>query len=226
MAKSKPGKRASGRRQGALIEVLNGGSLREGAHAYKKDLILRTACEAFYEHGYHDTTVDMVTEKLSGTKAIFYYYYPDKRAVLEEIFRRALSEAIAVGQHAISTSRSPQDALEKFARDYTLWLIDNQRMVDVFWREERTISKEVRAEIAIQQKRIDDMIAKVLKEGISAGQFDVHDVRTASRAIMGMITFVHTWWRPERRLSREEAGDYFAALALRLAGAKMAQAGS
>ncbi|MBT2304848.1 SDR family oxidoreductase [Variovorax paradoxus] len=68
-------------------------SMREEVAAYRKDLIVRAASDAFFEHGYYDCTVDMIAERLSGTKAIVYYYFADKHAILEEIYPRAMAEA-------------------------------------------------------------------------------------------------------------------------------------
>jgi len=190
--------------------------MREEVSAYKKDLILRAACETFYEFGYHDTTVDMLTARLSGTKAIFYYYYPDKRAVLDELFRRTYASALEVLETAIREGGTPSQTLDRFVRRYTQWVIDNQRFVAVFWREERTTSSEVRTEIAHQQKRFDDGVASIIRKGVAAGEFESSDPQSTSRAISGMLSFLYTWWRDGRRLSREGAADYHAELVLRM----------
>lgn len=192
-------------------------AMRDEVNAYKKELILRAAVDTFYEHGYHDTTVDMLAERLDGTKAIFYYYYTDKRAVLEEIYRRSLSTAQEVVQKAIDSGGTPTRMLEMFARQYTEWVIDHQRLVGVFWREERTLSREVRQEVAAEQKKFDDLLARIIKDGVTAGEFRVEDPKTTSRAISGMISFVYTWWRPDHRLGREAAAKYYSELALRIA---------
>jgi AcrR family transcriptional regulator len=196
------------------------GGMREEVNAYKKELILRAACETFYEHGYHDTTVDMLAEKLSGTKAIFYYYYADKHTVLEEIFKRAMANAIAVVQRAVSGGGSPAAVLNAFARSYTLWVIDNQLLVGVFWREVRSLSAGARAAVAVEQKKFDNMVAGIIKDGIASGNFAVSDEKTASRAISGMISAIYTWWRPGGRMSRDDTADYYAALALRLVSSR------
>jgi AcrR family transcriptional regulator len=193
--------------------------MRDEVNAYKKELILRAAAETFYERGYHETTVDILTEKLSGTKAIFYYYYTDKHAVLEEIYRRSLTTAQAVVQRAIDEGGSPVVMLSSFARYYAQWVIDNQLIVGVFWREERSLSQEARAAVAVEQKKFDDMVAGIIKEGIASGEFAADDVRMASRAISGMISFTYTWWRGDRRLNRDDAANYYADMALRMAGA-------
>lgn len=190
--------------------------MREEVSAYKKGLILRAACETFYEFGYHDTTVDMLTARLSGTKAIFYYYYPDKRAVLDELFRRTYASALDVLETAIREGGAPSQTLERFVRRYTQWVIDNQRFVAVFWREERTTSRQLRTEIAHQQKRFDDGVASIIRKGVAAGEFESSDPQSTSRAISGMLSFLYTWWRDGRRMTREAAADYHAELVLRM----------
>ena len=193
-------------------------SIRQKVNAYKKELIFQAACETFYESGYHETTVDMITERVSGSKAIFYYNYADKHAVLEAIYKKSLTAAQAVIQAAMDAGGTPTIMLSTFARHYAEWVIDNQLMVGVFWREERCLSKEARAAVAVEQKRFDDMLARIINSGAVSGDFSVDDVQTTSRAISGMISFTYTWWRSGRRLSRHDAADYYARMALRLAG--------
>lgn len=199
-------------------EERTGGGMREEVAAYRRDLILNAAITIFYEHGYHESTVDMLAEQLSGSKAIVYYHFPDKQAILEEIFRRALTAAQALIQRAIDTPGAPPDRLIAFARNYAEWVIDNQLTVGIFWREERSLSKSARAAVAVEQKKMDDMVARIIREGVASGHFTVIDINATARSISGVISFLYTWWRPEKRLSRTAAGDYYADLALRMAG--------
>jgi AcrR family transcriptional regulator len=193
-------------------------SMREEVAAYRKDLIVRAASDAFFEHGYHDCTVDMIAERLSGTKAIVYYYFADKHAILEEIYARALAEAQALILQAMEEGGDAQEKLAAFARFYAAWVIDNQRVVGIFWREERSLSSDARAAVAREQKKIDDLVAQIIREGLAEGQFRVQDVQTTARAISGMISFTFTWWRNDRRLSRDEAAEFYARMALRIVG--------
>jgi len=193
-------------------------SMREEVTAYRKDLIVRAACDAFFEHGYHDCTVDMIAERLSGTKAIVYYYFPDKHSILAEIYARALAEAQALIRQAMEEGKDAAGKLAAFARLYALWVIDNQRVVGIFWREERSLSPQARSAVAVEQKKMDDLVAQIIREGVAKGHFRVQDVQTTARAISGMVSFTYTWWRDDRRLSREDAAECYADMALRLAG--------
>jgi AcrR family transcriptional regulator len=218
-------KRAPNKRQRSASQAaVNGGgvtaNMREEVAAYRKDLILRAAVDAFFEHGYHDCTVDMIAERLSGTKAIVYYYFADKHSILQEIYRRALETALDLYRKAAEENKDPVSRLAGIARYYAQWVIENQRVVGVIWREERALSADARAAVVAERKRMDDLISVVIRDGVSKGVFDVVDPGTTARAIEGMITFTWSWWRSDRRLSREETADYYARMALRLAGAR------
>ncbi|MBT2304849.1 hypothetical protein J7E70_31005 [Variovorax paradoxus] len=63
-----------------------------------------------------------------------------------------------------------------------------------------------------------DLVARIIREGVAQGSFQVQDVQTTARAISGMISFTFTWWRHDRRLSRDEAADFYAEMALRAVG--------
>lgn len=200
--------------------------MRDEVTAYRKDLIVRAASEAFFDHGYHECTVDMIAERLSGTKAIVYYYFDDKRSILEEIFRRALSEAQELIRKAIDQGSDPRGKLAAFARLYAGWVVDNQRVVGVIWSEERCLSPEGREAVALGRRTMDDLVALIIREGVSKGQFRVEDVRTTARAISGMISYTYSWWRSDRRVSRENIADYYAGVALRIVGASDPDSGT
>jgi AcrR family transcriptional regulator len=190
-------------------------SMREEVTAYRKDLIVRAAGDAFFEHGYHDCTVDMIAERLSGTKAIVYYYFADKHAILQEIYNRALAQAQALIVDATKSSDDARVQLANFARAYAGWVIDNQREVGIFWREERALTTEARAAVAREQKKMDALVAQIIQTGVAQRHFRAEDVQTTARIIFGMISFIFTWWRNDRRMSREEACDFYAQAALR-----------
>jgi len=194
-------------------------SMRDEVTAYRKDLIVRAASDAFFEHGYYDCSVDMIAQKLSGTKAIVYYYFDDKRSILEAIFRRALGEAQELIRQAIDQGSDPRTKLAAFARLYAAWVVDNQKVVGVIWREERSLTAKGREAVALERRAIDDLVTIIIREGVSKGQFQVVDIRTTARTIAGMISFTYSWWRNDRRLSRENIANFYASTALRIVGA-------
>lgn len=193
-------------------------SLRDEVVAYRRERILQAACDAFFEHGYHECTVDMIAERLSGSKAIVYYYFSDKHSILFEIYSRALEDAQALVRKAATENTGSTERLAAIARAYAQWVLEHARTVGVYWREVQSLSEEARSAVFAEQKKLDEIVAGVIREGVKDGSFKVSDEHMTARAITGMITFTYTWWRDDKRLTREQAADAYADMALRLAG--------
>lgn len=193
-------------------------SMRENVKELKRKMLLEAAYRLFSEHGYHDTSVDMITKEVGGSKAIFYYQYKDKHSILEAIFEHAFQSALATVERAIAAADNPKEALEEIARDYTRWVIENQVLVSVIWREANRLEPNRRKHMADKQRAIHARVAEVIEEGVAQGMFHSQDTLTTARAILGMISFIYTWWRDNQRLSRSKAAEQYAQAALRIAG--------
>lgn len=193
-------------------------SMRENVKELKRQMLLEAAYKLFSEHGYNETSVDMITKEVGGTKAIFYYQYPDKHSILEAIFEHAFQSALATVERAIEAGGNPKEALEEIARDYTRWVIENQVLVSVIWREANRLDPKTRDRMAAKQKSIHARVSAVIADGVEAGVFQSDDPMTTARAVLGMISFIYTWWRDNQRLSRSKAAEEYAKAALRIAG--------
>lgn len=195
-----------------------GASLRDEVVAFRKGRILQAACDAFYEHGYHECTVDMIADRLSGTKAIVYYYFPDKHSILYGIYCHVLEEIQALLKEAAAASEQPDAKLMAVVRAYARWVMDNHRFAAVYWREVQTLSAEARLVVAAEQKVIDSLVVQIVHEGVASKVFQVPDVHTSARAIAGMIAFIYTGCVDGKHFSHDEAADAYAQIALRIAG--------
>ena len=56
----------------------------------RRNVFLDTAAELFEERGYASTSVSDITDALGLSKAIFYYYWKNKKEILLEIHSRAV----------------------------------------------------------------------------------------------------------------------------------------
>lgn len=182
-------------------------------------MLLEAATEVFYQYGYNDATVDMIASTLGSTKAVFYYHYSDKQSVLNGIFDNAMSAAIQVVQDAIERGGPPHVKLAGIVRNYTSWVIANRTTVGVFWREVRSLSDESRVRLDVRRQELAGMIKSVIIEGMEKGDFEAEDAASAARMILGMTSFLYTWWRENKRFNSEETARQMSDAALRIVGA-------
>ena len=52
-----------------------------------RELLLRTASHLFGTQGYSDTTITDICSKAALTKGAFFHYFPNKKAIFEEIWK-------------------------------------------------------------------------------------------------------------------------------------------
>lgn len=184
----------------------------------RKELILEHAERLFYERGYRGTSMDAVAEALLVTKPVLYAVYDRKLDILIDISLRALKRSIDALQQAHQAGGTRTDQLRLFAHRFTDAVIRHQAGSAVFFREEAFIPPEATREINQLKGRFDADLAALIEAGVAAGEFKVDDVRSASLAIGGMISWIYVWYRPDGRLTPEAIGDRMASYTLRLVG--------
>src|SRR5690606_28289621 len=94
------------------------GDDRADLHARKKRLILETAARAFADHGYHETTIASIADKLEITKPTVYYYVKNKDDILFEIAKAALADLEESIQASCDAGASPRDRLLAICKAY------------------------------------------------------------------------------------------------------------
>jgi AcrR family transcriptional regulator len=194
--------------------------MRPDVRRRKQNMLVDAACRLFSDQGYNETSVEMITAQLGSTKAVFYYQFADKHAILEAIFDRAIKAVDDLAQEALDSTAPADETLAALAHSYTKWVIDNQVLVGVIWREVSRLTPESRRRMAVRQKHIRDKVTELIRRGREQGVFDVEDDLATSLSILGSISFMHTWWRKGKKMDREAAAKQFAKTALRIAGVR------
>lgn len=194
-------------------------ALRRDIKRNKQERILGEAERLFYERGFRGTTMDAIADAIDVTKPFVYEIYVHKIDILVAICLRIVNFSLATIQEARQAGGSPEEQLVRFARRYTQIVIANQAGVAVFFREEATIPPAVTLELNLVKGRFDDELSALLAEGVSTGSFKVADVRMATLAIGGMMSWVYIWYRDKGRLTPESIADHMADYVLGLVGA-------
>ena len=199
-------------------------TLRDELRNFKRERILEEAQRLFYERGYRGTSLDAVAEALDMTKPFVYAVYARKVDILVEISVRTLQRSLDTLRESRAAGGPPTAQLHRFAMRFTEVVIRHQAGSAVFFREEASIPAEATRRINRLKGEFDDELASLLEQGNASGEFHVEDVRTATLAIGGMISWIYLWFRSGGRLSPAVIGEHMAQYALRIAGAPAAAA--
>jgi len=82
-----------------------------------RDELLQRCASTFKRHGYHGTTMDLLSAACGLTKASFYHHYPNKESLLKDVLEWT-HERLRKGlfQLARDDTLPPRERLEKIAR--------------------------------------------------------------------------------------------------------------
>ena len=99
-------------------------------------------------------------------------------------------------------------------RAYVEYIVANRSEALVAHTEVRYLDEEHRKRLVVARDRIDDMLQKILAEGVATGAFSTPYPREVTRAILTMCAGVAQWYRPDGSLTGDEIADRYAQLAL------------
>lgn len=199
--------------------VPKGRNLRNDVQEFKRELIINSAIDIFYEKGFQSTTVDEIAAAMSVTKAVVYWNFSSKLELLDEIVDRIfakLSQCLACIDHKRSAAKNLAEVC--FIHGSTV--LSNQKEVALYLFERRNVSAELKRKITSQRDLLIGTLATVLANGVKAGEFHLTDHELVAYDIFSltMMTFDWRWHRDVKRHSLENLCVHFAEQALRLAG--------
>jgi AcrR family transcriptional regulator len=195
------------------------GPLRDEIVALKRERILEAAVDLFYAHGYENTTLDAVAERLGVTKPFIYSYYKSKGELLSEICQRGIRAALDEMDRVLAMDFDPAERLRRLGEAFTLAVLRSQQHIAIFAREEKNLSANDFKRISDLRREFDRKLNDLLQEGCKAGIFHLKDCEMAALAIGGMVSWAYVWYRSSGRLDPPEIAARLAELMLSLVGA-------
>jgi AcrR family transcriptional regulator len=192
------------------------GPLRDAIIALKRERILEVAVDRFYAHGYENTTLDAVAERLGVTKPFIYSYFKSKSELLAEICQRAIRGSLDEMNTVLASDAGPVERLRRLGEVFTLTVLRSQKHIAIFAREEKNLAARDFKRISNLRREFDRKLNKLLQEGCDAGVFRVADRELAALAIGGIVSWTYAWYRSGRRLAPAEIAKRMSDLILAL----------
>jgi AcrR family transcriptional regulator len=201
------------------------GPLRDEIIALKRERILEVAVDLFYAHGYENTTLDAVAERLGVTKPFIYSYFKSKSDLLAEICQRAIRGSLEEMKAVLATVAGPVERLRRLGEAFTLTVLRSQKHIAIFAREEKNLAARDFKRISSLRREFDRKLNELLQEGCDARAFRVADRELAALAIGGMVSWTYVWFRSGGRLAPEEIAQRMSHLIMALVQAERAPVG-
>ncbi|HSO27643.1 MAG TPA: TetR/AcrR family transcriptional regulator [Anaerolineales bacterium] len=179
-----------------------------------RDDILDAAAQIFREKGFHAASMQDIAQAVNLQKASLYHHVNSKQEILVSILDRALDLLIERMQADLIQPMPPDKALRQAMRTYLQAMLDHRDLAAVLLLEHRSLNAEYKARHMPRRDRFERMWRDLIQSGLDAGVFCCTDPAIAARALLGVMNWTITWYRPDGSLSSGEIAEQFSGLFL------------
>jgi AcrR family transcriptional regulator len=176
--------------------------------------ILEAAAQIFSQKGFHAASMQDIAQAVNLQKASLYYHVSSKQEILLAILDQALDMLIEHIQAVISQPLPPDQKLRQAMCAYLQAMLEHRELASVLLLEHRSLDPELHARHIPRRDRFERLWRELIQDGLDQGVFCCTDPNLSSRALLGVMNWTITWYRPDGSLAPEEIAGQFADLFL------------
>ena len=178
-------------------------------------LVRQSAERLFARHGYAAVSMRQLASDVGVQVGTIYNYTKDKQALLFAIMSEHMTELLQAWSRE-GQSTAPIDQLSQFLNFHLDYHLARRDAVFIAYMELRNLDAANFAQIETLRRQYEDALERILIAGKNAKAFDIADTRITTLAIIGMLTEVVTWYRPDGRLKLDEVKSRYREMVLRM----------
>jgi AcrR family transcriptional regulator len=181
--------------------------------------VLAHALDAFVVNGYHGTTVRDIARRLGQTVPAIYYHYENKQAVLVALLNMSIDDLLArcTLADAEAPENDPVERLSAIVRCIVLYVAHRREMAFLD-AEIRSLEAGNRESYVEKRDRMQDMVTRVITDGMERKVFSPGDSHAHARAIITMLRGIANWYRLGGQLTPDDIAQQYVTYALRIVG--------
>jgi AcrR family transcriptional regulator len=176
--------------------------------------ILEAAAKIFSQKGYHATSMNDIASAVNLQKASLYHHVNSKQEILLSLLDEALDLVISKISAVIALPVPAEEKLRLAMCTYLKTLSEQHNLSAILLLEHRSLNPDLHSRHLPRRDRFEQLWRDLLQSGIDEGVFNYQDVPLATRALLGVMNWVVTWYREGGDLSISEISDQYADLIL------------
>jgi AcrR family transcriptional regulator len=179
----------------------------------------RAALDEFVLHGYHGTTVRMLSRATGLSIPGIYHHFASKELLLIDLMTRAMAELYERSLAADAAAGDSVDA--RFANHIECLVLFHAYRTSLAFiaaSEIRSLDEDARDAYVRLRDRQQHILEVIVELGTAQGTFRSEHPRDATRAIVTMCTGVSQWYRMDGELSPTELVERYVIMCRRLLG--------
>jgi TetR/AcrR family transcriptional regulator, cholesterol catabolism regulator len=179
-----------------------------------RDDILEAAAQVFRQKGFHGASMANIAEAVNLQKASLYHHVSSKQEILFELLDRALELLLERISPIASMDLPADERLCRMIHEYLQILAENTDLSAVLLFEHRSLEGRQHARHVPNRDKFENLWRDVLRDGVRTRQFVCDDIPLSARAILGILNWTITWYRPNGSLTVEQIADHYSNLLL------------
>jgi AcrR family transcriptional regulator len=179
-----------------------------------RDEILEAAAQIFSQKGFHAASMQDIAQAVHLKKASLYHHVNNKQEILVAILDQALDLLIERMSEVMARPLSPDEKLRQAMKSYLQTMLEHRELASVLLLEHRSLDPELHARHVPRRDRFERLWRELIQEGLDQSIFCYVDTELAARALLGVMNWTITWYRPDGILSPEAVAAQFANLFL------------
>jgi AcrR family transcriptional regulator len=180
-----------------------------------RDEILESAALIIGAKGFEATSMQDIASAVNLQKASLYHHFSSKQEILLALLDHALYLLTDRLEQVRAARLSPEEKLRQAMIAYLDIITANQNLASVLLLEYRSLAPDLRRQHVMRRDRFEHLWRDLILEGKHAGVFQCEDPSIAGRAILGVLNWTVTWYRPDGPSSAEEIADQYTQLFLK-----------
>lgn len=177
--------------------------------------IIQAAAQIFRQKGYHGTSMQDIADAVHLQKASLYHHISGKQEILIDILDRALDLLIEDIEAVARSGVKPEEKVRQAMQAYVGRLTEDTDLAAVLMQEHRSLPADLQAAHIARRDRLESLWRQIIQEGIQSGDFRYSDEVLATFALLGVLNWMITWYRPSGRLSAQEIANQFGDILLK-----------
>jgi AcrR family transcriptional regulator len=147
-------------------------------------------------------------------KASLYHHVSSKQEILLALLDRALDLLTKHIEEVTAQAQPADQKLRRAMEAYLQAMLDHRDISAVLLLEHRSLEPELRLRHVPRRDRFERVWRDLIEEGVSQGIFTCPDPAMASRALLGVMNWTITWYRPDGSQSPAKIANHFTDLFL------------
>ena len=150
----------------------------------KRIKILEAATRRFAHFGMAKTTMSEIAKDLNFSKALLYYYFPDKNSLYSAVFEYVIDKMIEDLEDVIAKGGNFEEIM-MYSIDMRVKIINQYyNLFEYTMKMVKELPDELEQVFKESYLREVEIIEKILKIGIDAGEIQVEDINETARILL------------------------------------------